>query len=118
MSDVNTDTNRYYDDVAKHDKLASLIRENFEADTRKAFQDAYKGEMAIVDWVQQRPLQIKYQYAIDAFIEELAETDGFEAMQVVLKESTCPHVAALKKTIEDAYIKRWVDEIVEIRVNS
>ena len=88
----------------------------FADDTREAFQQAYQGKPTLVEWVQYiGGPRIRHQLAQEAFTEELEYTDAQNALWKVLQQSQCPLVAELKKVIEDSYIKRWADDIAEIR---
>lgn len=87
----------------------------FEQDTRNAFADAYAGKPSSVDYVQRQPACIRSQPTREAFYEELDYLEPQQALWLMLAESKCPLVAALKKAVEDSYIARWSAEIGEFR---
>lgn len=106
---------RMLDAMAALDDSAAQAREQFTEDTRKAFAGAYKGDMTSVEYVQRFPGCIRSQPAREAFYEELDYLGPQQALWKVLKESTCPLVAELKKAIEDSYIERWAGDVAEMR---
>ena len=93
--------------------------EQFEQDTRKAFAHAFRGELTCVEWVHwpfmNGPSRIRTQSTREAFLEEMEYTDAGNAFWAMLKDSTCPHVAAFKQLIAEAYIQRWKQQISEFR---
>lgn len=98
------------------DESAALARDAFSEDTRKAFAAAYKGDMTMVEWLQYaNGPRIRTQPTREAFYEELDYLVPQLALWKVLRESTCPLVAELKKAVEESYIERWAQEIGEFR---
>lgn len=98
---------------------AARAREAFAEDTRKAFEDAYKGQHTMVEWVKYAGGQrICLMPTRDALYEELDSMGPQFAFWRVLAESKCPLVAELKKAVADSYIERWADEVAEMRAGS
>lgn len=93
--------------------------EQFESNTRKAFEGAFRGEPTCVEWLHwpslAGPSRIRVQTTREAFFDEMQYTDAENAFWLMLKESTCPQVAAFKKLITDTYVERWKDQISEFR---
>lgn len=94
---------------------AKLARDQFERDTRRAFEDAFKGNMTMVEWVSYGGNRIANQSTREAFFESLDYTDPQIALWEVLKKSECPLVAKLRETVIENYISRWADDVAEFR---
>lgn len=109
------DADRFFDVLDTLNDSAARASEQFTEDTRKAFAEAYKGGMTMVEWVQRFPGAIRSQPTREAFYEELDYLIPQQALWKVLQESNCPLVAQLKKAVEDSYIERWAGEIGEFR---
>ena len=103
------------DAIAELDDSYQRARESFAEDARKAFTEAFKGEMTMVDWVQYSTNSIKSQPARDAFMEELERLVPQSALWEMLKNSTCPYVAVLRESVIESYIEAWGDEVAEMR---
>jgi len=97
------------------DDVYQLALLQFAADTAVAFAVAFAGLPSMVEWYSHFDHKMKSQTARDAIFEELEYVDSQEAFIAVLRDSKCPLVAALKKSIVDAYIKRHGHDVAEIR---
>lgn len=97
------------------DASAARAREDFAQDVRAAFRLAFEGQMTMVEYVQRVPGCIRHQPTREAFYEELDYLGPQQALWAVLKDSTCPLVAQLRKAVEDSYIERWAQEVGEFR---
>ncbi len=93
--------------------------EQFEQATRKAFANAFRGELTCVEWVHypfmNGPSRIRTQSTREAFLEEMEYTEAENAFWAMLKDSTCPHVTAFKQLITDTYVQKWKNQISEFR---
>lgn len=112
------DADKFSDIMAALDNAQERERERFADDTRKAFADAYKGGMTMVEWVQyMNGPRIRGQTTRDAFLEELDHLGPQAALWEMLDKSTCPFVAKLKKAVEDSYIEQWAGDVAELRAD-
>jgi hypothetical protein len=98
-----------------NDEMYQLALRQFTEDTTKAFETAFAGKWSMVEWYSQETRRIKLQMARDAIMEELEYVETQDALIAVLRDSKCPLVAALKKSIVDGYINRHGPDVAEIR---
>jgi hypothetical protein len=105
-------------DPDKQDDAYQSAMRYFISDTEKAFKDAFEGQPTMVEYFGSVVRRIMTQPTFDAIYEELEYAEARGAFISVLRDSQCPLVANLKKTIVDAYIKRYGDDVAEYRSNS
>jgi hypothetical protein len=98
-----------------NDEMYQLALRQFTEDTTKAFEEEFSGKPSMVEYYSHIQRHIRLQETSLAIMEELEYVETQGAFMTVLRDSKCPLVAALKKSIVEGYINRYGPNVAEIR---
>ncbi|MDE2102698.1 MAG: hypothetical protein KGL39_35970 [Patescibacteria group bacterium] len=90
----------------------------YSQECRERFARFFKGdEGQSVDWVRYSPTtRVQAMSCRDALIESLDSFDCEELLTKALRESKCPHVAALKAALVNEWILSNAADVAQLRI--